>query len=77
MELTKEKLGFNPVYLATAIGSGSLIGSWMNDSGFWIFSRMGGLTEAEALKTWTPILLVLGSVSLIMTFLLSVVLPLN
>ena len=77
MELTKEKLGFNPVYLATAIGSGSLIGSWMNDSGFWIFSRMGGLTEAEALKTWTPLLLVLGSVSLIMTFVLSVVLPLN
>lgn len=76
MELTKEKLGFNPVYLATAIGSGSLIGSWMNDSGFWIFSRMGGLTEAEALKTWTPILLVLGGVSLIMTFLLSMVLPL-
>lgn len=77
MELTKEKLGFNPVYLATAIGSGSLIGSWMNDSGFWIFSRMSGLTEAEALKTWTPLLLVLGSVSLLMTILLSMVLPLN
>ena len=77
MELTKEKLGFNPVYLATAIGSGSLIGSWMNDSGFWIFSRMSGLTEAEALKTWTPLLLVLGSVSLAMTILLSIVLPLN
>jgi GntP family gluconate:H+ symporter len=76
MELTKEKLGFNPVYLATAIGSGSLIGSWMNDSGFWIFSRMSGLTEAEALKTWTPLLLVLGSVSLLMTILLSMVLPL-
>lgn len=77
MELTKEKLGFNPVYLATAIGSGSLIGSWMNDSGFWIFSRMSGLTEAEALKTWTPLLLVLGTVSLAMTILLSIVLPLN
>ncbi len=76
MELTKEKLGFNPVYLATAIGSGSLIGSWMNDSGFWIFARMGGLTEAEALKTWTPLLLVLGTVSLLMTILLSSVLPL-
>lgn len=77
MELTKEKLGFNPVYLATAIGSGSLIGSWMNDSGFWIFSRMSGLTEAEALKTWTPLLLVLGGVSFMVTILLSIVLPLN
>ncbi|MCB1233980.1 MAG: gluconate permease, partial [Verrucomicrobiae bacterium] len=27
-------LDFNPVYLATAIGGGGLIGSWMNDSGF-------------------------------------------
>ena len=77
MELTQEKLGFNPVYLATAIGSGSLIGSWMNDSGFWIFARMSGLTEAEALKTWTPLLLVLGGVSLATTILLSIVMPLN
>jgi H+/gluconate symporter-like permease len=77
MGLTQQTLGFNPVYLCTAIGSGSLIGSWMNDSGFWIFARMSGLTEAEALKTWTPLLLILGSVSLSTTILLSIVLPLN
>ncbi len=77
MGLTQQTLGFNPVYLCTAIGSGSLIGSWMNDSGFWIFARMSGLTEAEALKTWTPLLLILGSVSLTTTILLSIVLPLN
>src|SRR5690606_18590918 len=29
-------LGFHQVYLATAIGGGSLVGSWMNDSGFWV-----------------------------------------
>ena len=77
MGLSQEKLGFNPVYLCTAIGSGSCIGSWMNDSGFWIFARMSGLTEREALKTWTPLLMVLGVVSLAMTILLSIVLPLN
>lgn len=76
MDLTGDKLGFNPVYLATAIGSGSLVGSWMNDSGFWIFARMSGLSEAEALKTWTPLLVVLASVSLMMTILLSRVMPL-
>src|SRR5690606_32286038 len=27
-------LAFHPVYLATAVGGGSLVGSWMNDSGF-------------------------------------------
>jgi H+/gluconate symporter-like permease len=68
-------LGFNPVYIATAIGGGGLIGSWMNDSGFWIFAKMSGLTEAEALKSWTPLLCVLGTVTLIMSILLSIVLP--
>jgi len=68
-------LGFHPVYLATAIGAGSLIGSWMNDSGFWIFAKMSGLTELEALKSWTPLLLVLGMTSLIATLILVFVLP--
>jgi H+/gluconate symporter-like permease len=69
-------LGFNPVYLATAIGGGGLIGSWMNDSGFWIFSKMGGITEVESLKSWTPLLCVLGVVTFVMSLLLSMVLPL-
>ncbi|MCB9873540.1 MAG: gluconate permease [Planctomycetaceae bacterium] len=69
-------LGFHPVYLATAIGGGSLVGSWMNDSGFWIFAKMGGLTEVEALKSWTPMLVVLGVVSFLMTLLLANVMPL-
>jgi GntP family gluconate:H+ symporter len=77
MGLNTQQLGFNPVYLATSIAGGSLIGSWMNDSGFWIFARMSGLTETEALKTWTPLLLVLGTVSLIMTILLSMIMPLT
>ncbi len=71
-----ETLGFHPVYLATAIGGGSLVGSWMNDSGFWIFAKMSGLTEIEALKSWTIMLIVLATVSLIVTVLLSYVLPL-
>lgn len=69
-------LPFNAVYIATSIGAGSLIGSWMNDSGFWIFAKMGGLTETEALKSWTPLLLVLGFTSMAMTLLLASVLPL-
>jgi len=70
-----ESLSFHPVYIATAIGAGSLVGSWMNDSGFWIFAKMGGLTEVEALKTWTMMLVVLGLVSLAMSVLLAMVLP--
>jgi GntP family gluconate:H+ symporter len=71
-----ETLGFHPVYLATAIGGGSLVGSWMNDSGFWIFAKMGGLTEVEALKSWTVLLIVLGLTSFVVTLVLSQVLPL-
>ena len=69
-------LPYNPVYLATAIGGGSLVGSWMNDSGFWIFAKMSGLTEVEALKSWTPLLVVLGGVSMAVTVLLANLLPL-
>jgi H+/gluconate symporter-like permease len=69
-------LSFHSVYLATAIGGGGLVGSWMNDSGFWIFSKMSGLTEAEALKSWTPLFAVLGVTAFLMSVLLSFVLPL-
>ncbi|MEO1727502.1 MAG: gluconate permease, partial [Bacteroidota bacterium] len=70
-------LPFHPVYLAMAIGGGSLVGSWMNDSGFWIFAKMGVLTEAETLKSWTPLLVVLGVTSFLITCLLALVLPLS
>ncbi|MBP6602251.1 MAG: hypothetical protein KA250_10635 [Verrucomicrobiales bacterium] len=69
-------LGFHPVYLATAIGGGGLVGSWMNDSGFWIFSKMSGLTELESLKSWTPLLAVLGTTTFVMSVILAYLLPL-
>ena len=68
-------LSFNPVYLATAIGGGGLVGSWMNDSGFWVYCKMGGVTEVEALKTWTPLLAILGIVIFITTLVLALVWP--
>ena len=37
--------GFHVVYVACAIGSGSMVGSWMNDSGFWVYKQMCRLTE--------------------------------
>jgi len=76
MGATAELLGFHPVYLATAIAGGALVGSWMNDSGFWIFARMSGLTEVEALKSWTILLVILGSVAFGLTLLAVQVLPL-
>ena len=70
-----QTLGFHPVYLATAVGSGSLMGSWMNDSGFWVFAKMGGLTESEALRSWTLLLAVLSLTGLVTTVILSQLMP--
>ena len=67
-----DSLGYPPVLLATAIGGGSMIGSWMNDSGFWVFVKMTGLTETEGLKTWLPLVAVLGFTSAIVSLLLAV-----
>lgn len=75
--ISGETLSIHPVYLATAIGSGSLVGSWMNDSGFWIFAKMGGLTEVETLKSWTPLLVVVGTTGMFMSVLLATVLPMG
>nr|WP_242632297.1 GntP family permease [Rubripirellula amarantea] len=70
------KPDFNMVYVAAAVGTGSLMGSWMNDSGFWVFTKMGGLTESESLRSWTPLLGVLSLTGLIAVVVFSQVLPL-
>ncbi len=75
MLTSTDTLGYHPAYLATAIGGGSMIGSWMNDSGFWIFVKMTGLTEAEGLKSWMPLLAILGFTAVVVSFLLALILP--
>jgi GntP family gluconate:H+ symporter len=77
MGVSPEVLGCNPVYLAMAIGSGSLVGDWMNNSGFWIFSRMGGFTEVETLKSWTIVTAALGLIGLGFTILFAYLLPMK
>jgi GntP family gluconate:H+ symporter len=69
------KLTFHPAYLVAAIGGGSLVGAWMNDSGFWIFAKMGGLTEMQTLKSWTPTLAIVGAVSFLTAVLLAGLFP--
>jgi GntP family gluconate:H+ symporter len=70
-------LGYHPVYVACAIGFGAQCGNWMNDSGFWIFAKMGGLTEIETLKTWTVTVSSTAVIGLLFTVLLAKVLPLT
>ena len=62
-------LGFHPVYLALAIGCGSEPIPWMNDSGFWVITRMTGMKESETLKIVTPMMSLMGVVGLVVTML--------
>ncbi len=59
------QLTFHPVYLGLAIGCGSKLVPWMNDAGFWIICKLSNLTEKEALKTISPLLVVMGITGLI------------
>ena len=69
-------LPWHPVYLVLAIGCGSKLGMWMNDSGFWTIARMGGLTEAETLQTASVMITLEGFVGLIVTVILAAIWPL-
>ena len=66
-------LGYHPALLATAIGGGAMICSWMNDSGFWVFVKMAGLTEAEGIKSWTILVATVGVVAVIVSLLLAII----
>jgi len=68
-------LPYHPVYIFLAIGFGSLMVSWMNDSGFWVVCKLSGFTEPETLKTWTVLLAGISLLGLAEVLILSWVLP--
>ncbi len=59
----------HPVYFALAIGCGSKPFSWMNDAGFWIITRVGGLREDQTLRTVSPMMALQGVSGLLLTML--------
>ncbi len=70
-----DALGFHPAYLVPVIGAGSLMGSWMNDSGFWVFAKMGVLTEQETLRSWTVLLSILSIAGFLISLVFVTILP--
>lgn len=62
--LASGELGYDAVYLALAVGCGSKPIPWMNDSGFWIITRMTGMRETDTLKIVTPMMTLMGVVGL-------------
>ncbi|MFO1452137.1 MAG: SLC13 family permease [Opitutaceae bacterium] len=69
-------LPFHTMYLFLAIGFGAFGCSWMNDSGFWVVSKLSGMTERETLRSWTLMVTVLSVCGLILTLVASRLLPL-
>ncbi|WP_408958196.1 GntP family permease [Natrinema sp. 74] len=70
-------LEVNVAYLVMSIGAGASFCSWYNDSGFWIVKEIGGLTQAETLKTWTVATILIGLTGLLSTLIFSTILPLS
>ncbi len=77
LDTSAAALGCHPVYLAMAVSVGSLVFSWMNDPGFWLITRMSGMTDTEALKNWTPWSAWLGLSGMFLITLAAWLLPLS
>ncbi len=73
---TNANLEYHPIYLGLAIGCGSKLIPWMNDAGFWIIIKISNLTEKEALRTFSPMLVVMGTVGLIVLMIAAKLFPL-
>ena len=69
-------LEYHQLYIGLAIACGSKLIPWMNDSGFWIVCKMSNLTEEEALKTFSPLLTIMGITGLVVILIAAKVLPL-
>ncbi|GAA0227428.1 hypothetical protein GCM10009000_048140 [Halobacterium noricense] len=70
-------LSVHPAYLVMAIGAGGNIFSWYNDSRFWLVKEIGGLTQAETLKTWTALMTIISVTGIITVLIASSVFPLT
>ena len=66
---------YHPMYIYLAIGFGSKMLSWMNDSGFWTVSKLSGFTEKETLQSWTLVVSTISFTGLLLALLFSTVLP--
>jgi gluconate:H+ symporter, GntP family len=70
-----QPLPYHSMYVFLAIGFGAFCCSWMNDSGFWVVSRLSGMTEKETLRSWTTMLTVVSVLGLILTLAAAAILP--
>ena len=63
--------GVHAELLVLAIGSGSLMLSHVNDSGFWLFKEYFNLSVKQTLRTWTVMETIVGVMGLLGTLVLN------
>ncbi len=66
--------GVSPELMVLAIGSGSLMLSHVNDSGFWLFKEYFNLSVADTLRTWTLMETTVGVMGLVGVLILQAIL---
>ena len=64
--------GVSPELMVLAIGSGSLMLSHVNDSGFWLYKEYFNLSVKDTLKTWTVMETTVGVMGLIGVLILDI-----
>ncbi|MDH5603868.1 MAG: GntP family permease [Cyclobacteriaceae bacterium] len=77
LQAAGKSLPYSPFYIYMAVGFGSIICSWMNDSAFWIVGKLSGFSEGETLRTWTILLTLISIIGLLQTIIFSLVMPLQ
>lgn len=68
-------LEFHVLYIGLAIACGSKPVPWMNDSGFWIISKMSNFTAGETLRSFSVMLTLMGITGLIVTYIAAMIFP--
>lgn len=66
--------GVSPELMVLAIGSGSLMLSHVNDSGFWLFKEYFNLSVNDTLRTWTVMETTVGIMGLLGVLVLNAIL---
>jgi GntP family gluconate:H+ symporter len=67
--------GVHPLYVLAGVGFGSKFLAWMNDAGFWVLCRLGGLTQGETLRSWTIVVSAVSLIGLIEVLIVSAIFP--
>ena len=73
--VTSGAAGVAPLYVALAVGCGSKPVAWMNDSGFWVITRMSGMSEKEGLKFVSPMSTLAGLAGLVAVVIAVLIFP--